>query len=250
MTEPRPSQRFTLYGRKPVLEALKDPSLSVQKLHLSNSVSRDGIITDILNAAAQRSVATTYHDKQKLSRISKNARQDQGVALDIHLPALSTDDEFIAARTGRAYRLMAVDGITNPQNLGMIIRSVCASPLDGLLLPSKGCCQPDPLVIKASAGTFFKCTIIRCGSLEQALEKFSKQNCDICVMDSNASLSLFDYTPSQSGTVYVVGNETEGISNAVKNQATHGLRIPLNHGVESLNVAVTASLTAFSTFFK
>ncbi|MBK8132487.1 MAG: 23S rRNA (guanosine(2251)-2'-O)-methyltransferase RlmB, partial [Gammaproteobacteria bacterium] len=62
-------------------------------------------------------------------------------------------------------QLLALDRVTNPQNLGMIVRTVCASPLDGLLLPRQGCAPLSPLVIKASAGTLFRCPLWRCDRL-------------------------------------------------------------------------------------
>ncbi|MBT3832844.1 MAG: 23S rRNA (guanosine(2251)-2'-O)-methyltransferase RlmB, partial [Gammaproteobacteria bacterium] len=140
---------ITLYGRKPVLEILLDPDSSIFRLHLSESNQRGDTITQIRKLADKRNITIVTHPKEALSRISKNARQDQGVAIDISPPKYLSVDQIIAS----AGQILALDGITNPQNLGMIIRSVAASPMDGLLLPRKGCAKIDPLVHKASAGT-------------------------------------------------------------------------------------------------
>ncbi len=76
-----------------------------------------------------------YHDKQALSRISKNAKQDQGVALDMVLEHMGDESSF--RNTHKSYRIIALDGVTNPQNLGMIIRSCAAGNIDAILLPTK-----------------------------------------------------------------------------------------------------------------
>ena len=78
---------ITIYGRNPVLEALLDPSLSFFRLHLAESNKPADIIQQITRLAKERQVDIARHSKQALSRISKNGRQDQGVALDIVTPA-------------------------------------------------------------------------------------------------------------------------------------------------------------------
>ena len=85
----RPDAMITIYGRNPVLEALLDPSLSFFRLHLADSNKPADVILRITNLANKRQVDIARHSKQALSRISKNGRQDQGVALDIITPALS-----------------------------------------------------------------------------------------------------------------------------------------------------------------
>ena len=80
-----PGRGLTLYGRKPALEALEDTSLTIHCLHLADSNRPNGIIAQIIKEAEQRGIAIRYHDRQALSRISKNGKQDQGVALDVVL---------------------------------------------------------------------------------------------------------------------------------------------------------------------
>lgn len=245
MIKPDLTKLLTIYGRKPVLEALEDHSLQLFRLHLAESNKTADIIRDITRLAKSRNIDIQTHDKLSLSRISKNSQQDQGVALDIYMPGFMSDLDFLQRQGDTVFQLIAIDGVTNPQNLGMIIRSVCASPLSGLLLPTKGCAKLDALVIKASAGTLFKCNILKCDNLATSLQAMKKKNADICFLDSRGATSLFDYKPAASA-VYVLGNETSGISSEIEKIATHKLNIPMNNGVESLNVAISAALVAFS----
>ncbi len=235
---------LTIYGRKPVLEALQDTSLNIYRLHLADSNKPVGIINDIIREAEGRGIEILYHDKKALSRISRNGKQDQGVAADIKLERQLSLDEFLAQKGSRPFKLIALDRITNPQNLGMIIRSVCAGNADGLLLPRAGCAALSPLVIKASTGTLFKAPLIYCDSLEAGLQTLSDSGADCCALSSHAQNSLFTFSPKGS-VVYVLGNETEGVSDKVFSLCGQKLSIPMNNGVESLNVAITAALIAF-----
>jgi len=235
---------LTVYGRKPVLEVLEDSDIPVFRLHLADSNHSGGTLKEIEKLAAKRGIDVRHHSRDALSRISKNRSQDQGVAIDLQCPGYQHYRQFIAEQPAPHYRLIALDNITNPQNLGMIIRSVSASPLDGLILPAKGCASLSPLVIKASAGTLFKCRILRCERLSDALRDFAGQGADICVLSGAAPTAIADYKPA-SGAVYVLGNETEGVSTEISEFASQRLRIPMSNGVESLNVAVTAALIAF-----
>lgn len=237
------SKMITIYGRKPVLEALQDSSVSAFKLHLAESNKAAKIIDDIIEVASKRGLDLNYHDKSALSRISKNAKQDQGVALDIKCDQFGDVDAFLSLGLN-SYELIALDCITNPQNLGMIIRSVCASPSAGILIPERGCAKLDALVIKASAGTVFKARLIRCKNLVDGLQRFLDEGCSIYGLEASAGESLSSFIPNKK-SIYVMGNESSGLSSVVSKACTHKLSIPMRNGVESLNVAVTASLLAF-----
>jgi 23S rRNA (guanosine2251-2'-O)-methyltransferase len=236
-------QLLTVYGRNTVLEALQEQDVPVYKLHLAKSNRSGGSLDKIIRIAEQRGIELAYHSREELSRISRNQRQDQGVALDLQCPRYGHYRDFLADAPPR-YQLIALDRITNPQNLGMVIRSVCASPMQGLLLPSKGCAPLSPLVIKASAGSIFHCPIYRCNDLAETLEEFITSGAQVCTLRADASESLSSFK-ADSPLVYVLGNETSGVSDRVADLAQHSLNIPMCNGVESLNVAVTAALLAF-----
>jgi 23S rRNA (guanosine2251-2'-O)-methyltransferase len=240
-------QLITVYGRNPVLEILQDHSLKVFRVHLADSNRGGGIIDDIKRLANQRSIEVCFHSRAELSRISRNSKQDQGAACDIHCPGYKPYQQLLDAQSNGLEKghMIALDGVTNPQNLGMIIRSVTASPAYGLLLPSKGTAELSPLVIKSSAGTLFKGNILRCDSLLKALKDFKQQGYQICTMSSHQSTPMAEFAP-QTPIIYVLGNETEGVSPQIAELSDHRIGIPMANGVESLNVAVTAALVAFS----
>ncbi|CAA0118631.1 putative tRNA/rRNA methyltransferase [Halioglobus japonicus] len=239
----------TVFGRKPVLETLQNEALQCHAVHLAHSNREAGIIADIKQLARQRSVPVKNHSREELSRISKNGRQDQGVAVDVICPDFCDLDTYLAARPEQPQRLLALDGITNPQNLGMIIRSAAAGAVDGILLPRKGTAALGPLVIKASAGTLYRAPLLLCTSLPEALRKCQQHGAQVCTLHASATQSLFQHR-AEDFSIYVLGNETEGVSVQVNKLADVQLSIPMRNGVESLNVAVTASLIAYGTYLE
>lgn len=237
---------ITVYGRKPVLEALRDPDLDCRTLHLAQSNRPGGIVADLTAAATSRGVQIQHHSREALSRISRNGKQDQGVALDVFCPAFRPLQAYLADLGGLdQQRLLALDGITNPQNLGMVIRSAAAGYIDGIIWSRQGNAAPGPLVIKASAGTLYRAPVLNCPSLTDALRQCAEAGMEICTLAADATQSLFQHRPT-GHCVYILGNETHGVSPEVAALADRGLAIPMNNGVESLNVAVTASLIAFA----
>ena len=233
---------LTIYGRNAVVEALEDNSISIYKLHLSSSNRDDGVISTIKKLAQKRDIEIKYHSKAQLSRVSKNAKQDQGVALDIMLQYSNNENEFM--EQNKNYRLIALDRVQNPQNLGMIIRSITAGNIDGLILEDKNSAKISPLVIKASAGTLFKIPIIKTKSLYKTLKNFKDNNTDIYTLSTTAKMN---YKAQKYGdkTIFILGNESDGVSKEIENISNKSIKIEMNRGVESLNVAVTASLLAF-----
>ena len=233
---------ITIYGRNAVLEVLEDKTIKIYKLHLADSNKSVAQLDRMVNIANSRDIEIDYHDKKALSRISKNAKQDQGVALDIVLDHVLSEDEFLEQNS--SYRVIALDGILNPQNLGMIIRSCAAGDVDAIILPTKNSAQISPLVIKASVGTLFRLPIIKTSSFVKTLEKFKKVDAKLYTLSSHAQNSYKDESYS-SKTVFILGNESNGVSREVEKLSTASISIPMKRGVESLNVAVTASLLAF-----
>ena len=233
---------LTIYGRNAVMEALEDEAVTIHKLHLSKSNKDAEVLEKMKHIASHRNIEVKYHDKQSLSRISKNAKQDQGVALDIVLEHFGDEESFKAAHS--SYRIIALDGVTNPQNLGMIIRSCAAGNVDAILLPTKGAAQISPLVIKASVGTLLKMPMIKTSNLSQTLASFKKEGAELYTLSSYASAHYKEQNYGNK-TIFVLGNESEGVSKAVESICDKSIAIPMQREVESLNVAVTASLIAF-----
>jgi|AntAceMinimDraft_12_1070368.scaffolds.fasta_scaffold51450_2 23S rRNA (guanosine2251-2'-O)-methyltransferase len=243
---------LTVYGRKPVHEALATTGSRALRLHLAQTNRPTGIIADIIALAESQQVEICYHSREALARISKNGRQDQGVAVDIEAPRyrpLSQLLQHVKAHPDEAIDLIALDRVTNPQNLGLIIRAVGASPCVGLLLPKKGCARIDPLVIKASAGTVLKVPIYYCDELIQGMAELADAGFRLIGLAADGNQTIPE-VPLTGRHVFVLGNETDGLSPEIKSCCDACASIPLTNDVESLNVSTAASIVAYRRIFQ
>ncbi|HEY9036394.1 MAG TPA: RNA methyltransferase [Pseudomonadales bacterium] len=237
-----PNNLITLYGRNPVLEALSDPAITPWRLHLSERNRPADVLDSIETLAHQRGIEVHRHTPERLSRISRNGKQDQGVALDIIAPGHQSAQALLD--TQGTCRLLALDRIHNPQNLGMIIRSVTAGFIDGILLPKKGSSGLNALAIKASAGTALRCNIYHCKELIDVLPDLIDAGFFIYTLQADAPQSAFE-ADIPKRCILVLGNESEGVSDSIQAMAHGGLAIPMRGNIESLNVAATATLLSF-----
>ncbi|MHA7815224.1 MAG: TrmH family RNA methyltransferase [Pseudohaliea sp.] len=237
---------LTVYGRKPVLEALADPGLACERLHVATSNRREPTLERILDLAAGRQLETREHSREALARISRNGRQDQGVALDIRCPRFAELGEGLAALAPQpAVRLLALDGVTNPQNAGMAIRSARAGGIDGILYADRGNPALGPLVIKGSAGTLYGAPLLRCATVAEGAMACREAGYAVYTLQAGAARDLFSAALAPRA-LFVLGGESEGISASVEALASEALAVPMAEGVESLNVAVTAALVAYA----
>lgn len=253
---------LTVYGRNAVIEALKDASLQCHTLHLASSNRRGGSLREIEALSEQRGLEQRSHSRETLARISRNGRQDQGVALDVYCPSMRELDDFLqglqdaqtASRDGanadaQPLRLLALDGVTNPQNMGMAIRSACAGGIDGILYADRGNPAPGPLVIKASAGTVFRAPLLRCASLAQAASSLLDERFKLYRLQAGSEQTLYTENRYAQRALFVLGGETHGLSPEISSLPGDNIAIPMQNGVESLNVAVSAALLCYALRF-
>lgn len=237
-----PRDRFiTVCGRKPVLEALSQKHLNFGELLIYRKLNRE-LRADIVDRAQSIGVKVTFCELNKVNRRSKNPKQDQGVALDIETPDVNPLEAWTKLREDGT--LFIPDGVTTPANLGMMIRSVAASGLSGIVLPERNAPSIGPLVIKASAGTIFHCPILKSTDTVSAIKVLKAAGWRICALDARGEMQLFKMAPHPK-TAWVFGNESKGISSDVHDEVDHWVSIPMSAEVESLNVAMTATVVAF-----
>lgn len=233
---------MTVYGRKPVLEVLADPTLDVFQVILAEN-ARGPAAEEILDAADRRGVPVRRATAHRVKVLAGNGKQDQGVLADVIAPRMRALDAALSG--GRPPRsVLVLDGITTPANVGMILRTATAAGLDGIVVPRRGVASIDPLVVKASAGVAFRAPVLRCATPADAAESLRSAGYRLFGMDGSARRTVFTATVPQRAA-FVLGGETSGVSDAVRRQVQEWLRIPMNGGVESLNVASAAAVLCF-----
>jgi 23S rRNA (guanosine2251-2'-O)-methyltransferase len=243
----RRDRSVTIYGRMPVAEALEDPSVPLARVFVADT-ARGEAVERIGAAARRRGIPVERIGEQRLAVLAGNGRHHQGVAADIVPPGLGALGPFLTQRRGRrhATSLFLLDGVHNPSNVGMIIRSAVAAGIDGLVVPHRGTAELGPLVLKASAGVALRATILRVGTAGDAVEELRTARFTVVGLDGGhpAAEGLFAAALPERA-VYVFGNESEGLSPAVAGAVDRWLAIPLANEVESLNVACAATVVGF-----
>lgn len=240
MSSPR-DRHLTIYGRNPVAEALDDTTVPVARVFVADGATGP-VIDRILAAARRRGVPVERTSSDRVAMVARNGRHHQGVAADIAPPGLEPLAPWLARRRGRLHRtaVLLLDGVHNPSNVGMIIRSATAAGIDGVVVPDRRTAELGPLVLKASAGVALAATLLRVDDASTAVTMLREARFTVVGLDGDGDESLFD-APLPERACYVLGNEADGLS--VTTDRT--LRIPLAGGVESLNVAAAATLLAF-----
>ena len=243
MVDVSPKDRFvTVYGRKPVLEVLADPALTVDKVILAET-ARGPAAGEILRAAGEKGVPVRRASAHRVKVLAGNGKQDQGVLADVVAPRMRP--LATALSSGRPPRtVLVLDGITTPANVGMIIRTATAAGLGGIVLPRRGVASLDPLVVKASAGVAFRAPLLRCGGADEAAAALRTAGYRLFGLDGRADRSVFT-ADIPTRAAFVVGGETSGIGPAVRGRVQEWLSIPMSGGVESLNVATAAAVLCF-----
>jgi 23S rRNA (guanosine2251-2'-O)-methyltransferase len=232
----------TVYGRVPVLEALEDDSIPVERVVVDRD-DRSEPVRRILDAAGRRGVPVTRSTAAKVTRLSGNGRHDQGVVAEIEAPLVQPLSEWLPAPEGPT-AVIVLDGVTNPSNVGMILRVAAAGGVAGTVLPEVGSPGVGPLVIKASAGVALRTPVLTAPTAVEAVAALSEAGFAVVGLRAHDSESLYEAAVPDR-VALVLGNESEGISDAVSDLVGTWLRIPMSGGVESLNVAVAAGVVAF-----
>lgn len=241
-----PKDRFlTVYGRKPVLEALATPDLEIDKVVLADTV-RGALGTEIRRAADAAGVAVHTASSHRVKVLAGNGKQDQGVLADVVAPHMRTLDTALAAheQVGQSHRILLLDGVTTPANVGMILRTATAAGMDGVVVPRRGVASLDPLVVKASSGVAFHAPVLRCGTSTEAARCLAAAGYPLLGLAGTGGRMLFD-AELPSHAVFVLGGETAGISHGVSELISDWLSVPMHGAVESLNVSTTAGILCF-----
>lgn len=238
-----PKDRFiTVYGRKPVLEALADPELAVDKVILADN-ARGQAAHEILRAAADAGVQVQRATPHRVKVLAGNGRHDQGVLADVVAPRMRPLADALAG-PHPPETVLLLDGITTPANVGMILRTATAAGIAGIVVPHRGVAGLDPMVVKASAGIAFHAPVLRSATAAEAAEVLRDNGYPLYTLAAEGADNLFEAVLPRR-VALVLGGETFGVSPEVRAHTTGSLAIPMAGGVESLNVASAAAVLCF-----
>lgn len=244
----RKEGREVLVGRNPVVEALR-AGVPASALYVQQYVDTDERVRDALTMAADRGMPLLEVTRAELDRMSAGAAH-QGLLLTV--PAYDyLDPEDLLARAievGHAPLIVALDGVTDPRNLGAIVRSAAAFGADGVVIPERRAAGVTGSAWKASAGTLAHLPVARATNLTRALTAYAKAGCTVIGLAADGDLDLTELPAdvAREPLVIVVGGEGRGLGRLVGETCDHLASIPMAGTTESLNAAVAAGIALYA----
>jgi 23S rRNA (guanosine2251-2'-O)-methyltransferase len=234
-------------GRNAVLEALRAgvPGLSVR---IAGGLERDERVDEIRTLARHLALTVDEATRIDLDRLVGGGPQaaavHQGVVLQVQPFGYLHADDLLrrAAEATDPALVVALDGVTDPHNLGAIARSAAAFGAHGLLLPERRSAGVTPAAWKASAGALAQLPVARVTNLVRALKAAAEQGLMLAGLDGAGELDLDALELATGPLVLVIGAEGRGLSRLVAETCDVRVRIPLNAAVNSLNASVAAGI--------
>lgn len=226
-------------GRNAVRELLKS-GRTIDKL-LVRRGDREGSIVVLVAEAVDRGIPVVEVDKSKLDAISGFAPHQGVVALASEKEYCEVDDILaIAAERGEKPIIVIADGITDPYNLGALIRCAEGVGAHGLIIPKRRASGLTPLVSKASAGAIEHLAIAKVANIASTIESLKKKG--IWTFAAEAGGDAYYDTDMRVPCALVFGSEGEGVSHLVKEKCDYIVSIPMYGNVNSFNVSTAAAV--------
>lgn len=230
-------------GRNPVLEALKS-GREIDKI-LVQSGEKNGSLKKIIAVAREKKIVVTETERRRLDAMSVT-HSHQGVIAFAAAREYSTVEDILksAADKGEQPFIVIADDLTDPHNLGSVIRTANAAGAHGVIIPKRNSVGLSPVVEKTSAGALEFTPVARVSNLASTIELLKKKNIWVVGADMDGSETI--YTHDFSGAVaIVVGSEGKGVSRLVREKCDFIVSIPMNGQINSLNASVAAALMMY-----
>ncbi len=237
-------------GRQAVRELLIAGRRKVHEIWLSSElIGRDGTpddgVTDIVALAAANRVPVAHVARGKLDARARSEAPQGVIAFAAALPEAELAD-LVARRPGRPPFLVAIDGVTDPGNLGAIIRSCEGAGVAGVLVPRHRAVHVTPTVAKASAGAIEHVPIALVPGLPATLARLRELGIWVVGLDDAAERTLFDIGDLATEAICIVlGAEGTGLSRLVRERCDLLVAIPMRGRIGSLNVSAAAALATY-----
>ena len=236
-----------IYGRHAIQAALENQR-PLNRLWINPRYRYDGRFLPLINLAKANGVVVDEADFQRLNQIARGEKH-QGIIAQVAAYDYWELDTLITQAKAQSTRpvLLAADGITDPHNLGAIIRSAEALGAQGLIIPQRRAAGVTSTVAKVAAGAIEHFPVARVVNLRQALETLKSQNFWIYGLATEGSEKIHN-VKFNSATVLVVGAEGDGLSLSIQQSCDSLVSIPLTGKTPSLNASVAAGMALYEIY--
>jgi len=232
-------------GRNSVLEALQ-AGVPVTTLYVADTVERDDRVRESFRIAADRGVSMLEVTKSELDKMTDRAVH-QGLAMKI--PAYQYADPHdlvgLARDAAEIPLLVALDSVTDPRNLGAVVRSAAGFGVHGVVVPERRAAGMTASAWKTSAGAAARVPVARATNLTRQLREYQEEGLMVAGLDAGGDVDVAELAVATGPLVLVVGSEGKGLSRLVRDTCDVLVRIPMSVTTESLNAGVAAGIALY-----
>jgi 23S rRNA (guanosine2251-2'-O)-methyltransferase len=232
-----------LVGRNPVLEALR-MHVPCTALYLAQRIELDDRVAEATRIAGNRGLAILEVSRAELDRLTGGVLH-QGIALQVPPFGYEPFEDLLATALEShpvAPLLVALDGVTDPRNLGAVVRSAAAFGAHGVFVPERRAAGITAVAWRASAGAAARLPIARVTNLTRTLKTCQAEGFVVVGLDADGELPVYELEAAVDPLVVVVGSEGRGLSRLVGETCDLRVSIPMSSLVESLNASVAAAV--------
>ncbi|MFF0834609.1 MULTISPECIES: 23S rRNA (guanosine(2251)-2'-O)-methyltransferase RlmB [unclassified Streptomyces] len=233
-------------GRNPVVEALRE-GVPASTLYVQQFIDNDERVREALQLAGERGgINLMEAPRPELDRMT-NGLNHQGLVLQVPPYEYAHPEDLTEAAydEGEDPLIVALDGVTDPRNLGAVVRSVSAFGGHGVIVPERRSAGMTAGAWKTSAGTAARTPVARATNLTRALEAYKKAGITVVGLAADGEVALGDLEALSGPVAIVVGSEGKGLSRLVGETCDFRVRIPMPGGAESLNAGVAAGIVLY-----
>ena len=233
-------------GRNSVVEALR-AGIPVTGVYVAEGAQRDGRLREAFSLAADRGVSLLEVTSGELDRMTAGAVH-QGLAARIPAYEYAHPDDLLslAAERGEPPLVVALDSVTDPRNLGAVIRSASGFGAHGVLIPERRAAGMTAAAWKTSAGAAARIPVAQTVNLVRQLKAYQQAGCMVVGLAADGEVSLPDLDLADGPLVVVVGSEGKGLSRLVSETCDQLVSVPMAGRLESLNAGVAAGVALYA----
>ncbi len=233
-------------GRNSVVEALR-AGVPVTGVYVAEGAERDGRLREAFAIAAERGLNIQEVSRGELDRMTSGAVH-QGLAARIPPYEYAHPDDLLdaAAASGVPPLIVALDSVTDPRNLGAVVRSASGFGAHGVLIPERRSAGMTASAWKTSAGAAARLPVAQTVNLVRQLKAYQEAGCMVVGLAAEGEVSLPDLDLADGPLVVVVGSEGNGLSRLVTETCDQLVSIPMANQLESLNAGVAASVALYA----
>ena len=232
-------------GRNSVLEALR-AAVPAVVMYVGSRLQHDERVSEAIKLAADRGVVVLEAGAAEMDRLTGGALH-QGLALKVRPYDYAQPDDLLARAADAAQPplIAALDGVTDPRNLGAVVRSAAAFGAHGVLVPGRRGAGVTAGAWKASAGAIARVPVARAVNLARALQAYQEAGVFLAGLDASGTTEIRDLDLATSPLALVIGSEGRGLSRIVAQACDVLVRIPIAARTESLNAGVAAGIALY-----